>query len=369
MFSRLSGFLTRHFSRRTTSGRFIAEVDGLRFFAIALVVVFHVYRYVWERVGGGSPAIQALEIGQYGVHLFFGISGFVLAVPFVRQRIGTGPRVDLKRYYLRRLKRIEPPYLVALTLFFLIFLLLRKAQVADYFAGLIYSHVTLLHSFNPLMPASWSLEIEVQFYLLMPVIALALWPRRSAARVAAIVALAAAAIWWRSGSVHETPWLLDWIELFLAGFLFAEMYVAWWNENVARRFVWDLATVAGIVLFAMHYLAIAILLLFAGAFGGRLTKPFVTNSILTTIGGMCYSIYLLHQMLISAIVKLTLPFFPISSGAQIVVQSILVIPIVLLLSAIFFYCVERPCMREDWPSRARMALAMLFARISLASSP
>ena len=69
------------FRRITTSGGYLAEVDGLRFVAIALVVVYHIIGYL-----GTSPPWAVFEwirhYGRYGVHLFFAISGFILAVPF-----------------------------------------------------------------------------------------------------------------------------------------------------------------------------------------------------------------------------------------------------------------------------------------------
>ena len=50
---------------------------------------------------------------------FFTISGFVLAMPFIQRRIHADRGGDLGRYYLRRLVRIEPPYIVAMVLAFL----------------------------------------------------------------------------------------------------------------------------------------------------------------------------------------------------------------------------------------------------------
>src|SRR5918997_508905 len=105
--------------RVTASNRFIAEVDGLRFLAIAPVVVFHVRNYLTVHpVAQYAPPVEAdwaarLALhGHYGVQLFFIISGFVLALPFARAHAGKQPRVKLKEYFLRRLTRLEPPYVV-----------------------------------------------------------------------------------------------------------------------------------------------------------------------------------------------------------------------------------------------------------------
>ncbi|MGH7634807.1 MAG: acyltransferase family protein, partial [Gemmatimonadaceae bacterium] len=111
----------RHLRRRTTSGRFIAEVDGLRFVAIALVVFFHVHDYITTKfrlptgaVGNEDLLDRIAATGHYGVHLFFIISGFVLALPFAAHHLAGRPPVRLRAYFLRRLTRLEPPYILAL---------------------------------------------------------------------------------------------------------------------------------------------------------------------------------------------------------------------------------------------------------------
>jgi hypothetical protein len=77
--------LARFFSRVTTSGFFIPNFDGLRFIAIALVVLFHAQQEAQSALGPQAPAASLLGIvpvGFVGVTLFFAISGFVLALPF-----------------------------------------------------------------------------------------------------------------------------------------------------------------------------------------------------------------------------------------------------------------------------------------------
>src|ERR1035441_2732251 len=73
------------FSRVTTSGVFIPNFDGLRFIAIALVVLFHVWQEAQNTPGLAVPPtalLSVVSVGWVGVTLFFAISGFVLALPF-----------------------------------------------------------------------------------------------------------------------------------------------------------------------------------------------------------------------------------------------------------------------------------------------
>src|SRR2546423_12695939 len=85
--------------RKTTTGRYIPEMDGMRFIAIMLVLVYHA-TLPMQALARGAPiqhpfgAVIAdvshwhlwdhvLNQGQFGVHLFFILSGFILALPFV----------------------------------------------------------------------------------------------------------------------------------------------------------------------------------------------------------------------------------------------------------------------------------------------
>src|SRR6266513_382861 len=90
------------FRRITTSGNFIPEIDGLRFIAISSVVLDHIALYVTDL---SRHPMGLFELGGRGVELFFVISGFILAVPFASQHLCGGPRLGLRKYFLRRITR------------------------------------------------------------------------------------------------------------------------------------------------------------------------------------------------------------------------------------------------------------------------
>ena len=123
-------FLIRLFRRETSSNEFIPEIDGLRFLAIAMVVLFHLCQVISNNSASleftdypvsGSTIPNILLFGYQGVQLFFVISGFVLAIPFMRFYLGISNRkVLLREYFLRRLTRLEPPYIISLVGLFLL---------------------------------------------------------------------------------------------------------------------------------------------------------------------------------------------------------------------------------------------------------
>ena len=88
---------------------------------------------------------------------------------------GSAP-VNLRRYYLRRLTHLEPPYIVALLLLFILAAGMEGAPPASFYphlpASLVYLHSLIYGTFSPAMGMAGSLEIEVQFSVLVPLLTL-----------------------------------------------------------------------------------------------------------------------------------------------------------------------------------------------------
>ena len=102
------------FKRITSTGSFIPEIDGLRFIAIASVVLCHLSSFLTIRDTNTYTDTfdytllkQLLSRGYLGVPLFFVISGFILGLPFAKFYIGGQKPINLKKYFLRRLTRLS----------------------------------------------------------------------------------------------------------------------------------------------------------------------------------------------------------------------------------------------------------------------
>jgi peptidoglycan/LPS O-acetylase OafA/YrhL len=146
-------------------------IDGLRAVAVMAVLVTHT-AFISGFNGHGFLGEITARLDA-GVALFFVISGFLLYRPFVaaRYRGRRGPRV--RRYARRRVLRIVPAYWLALT-------------VLAIWPGLALVHTDkwwvfygFLQDFSTQwvtggITAAWSLCVEVQFYVLLPVYALGL---------------------------------------------------------------------------------------------------------------------------------------------------------------------------------------------------
>lgn len=91
--------------------------------------------------------------------------------------------------------------------------------------------------------------------------------------------------------------------------------------------------------------------LFAAAFRGPLTHRLLTNRWLATIGGMCYSIYLVHYVLLVSLRPALAGFRAAPPWMDVMVYAVVLLPIVFAVSTLFFVVIERPCMDSAWTSR------------------
>lgn len=364
------------FSRETSSGRFIPEVDGLRFAAIGMVVLFHLNGYLTTKseLYAASPArvdwlAQVALVGFRGVELFFVISGFILGLPFAAHLIKGAPRVHLRKYYLRRLTRLEPPYFAAAILLFLLTVWIKGKSAGALYphlaASLLYLHDLIYGVSNPFIGVAWSLEIEVQFYVLVPILALLFVVRDRRLRRVLLVGLILAILSAQSAFLHQAPRaslsILAYLQFFLVGFLLADVFASDWGEAPHRNLAWDMVALVGWpLLFVIlrsrllaHWLFPAwVFILYCAAFRGVIVNRLLSNRWITAIGGMCYSIYLLHYDVISAVCRFTkgigveAPYW-----AYLLVQFLLVGFAIVTVCSLYFLVIEKPCMRRDWPQR------------------
>ncbi|GGA77618.1 hypothetical protein GCM10011507_31080 [Edaphobacter acidisoli] len=369
--------------RVTTSGRYIPEIDGLRFVAIASVLLYHLEKMsnitcgTCVSNGGSNPIFFVLLHMGRGVPIFFAISGLVLGLPFAQQHITGGPKVGLKAYFLRRVTRLEPPYIINLLMRFPLVVALKHLPVMEVLphllASLLYLH-WLMYGVHPLVhPPSWSLEVEVQFYVLAPLLAVLFFPRPKWARrlllVGLIVGFGAVAAHIPEHPESRYTLSLAWsVQYFLAGLLMADGYItvlprirsSWW---------WDVVGVPlWYVVFSMsdreagYWMPALLVVLFISAFRGKLLNRFFRNAFVATVGGMCYSIYLTHSLVMDGCYWVFgrvhfLTGFARLYGAGVVIG----LPMVLMVGTVFYVLIERPCMDREWPRKLGRYLRERFA--------
>ncbi len=355
-----------------------SALDGMR--GIAALTVFAIHLWIYQlpnsmTVRRDSWATTALFEGRVAFVMFFVLSGYFLYRAFARAALGLGEPVWMPGYLARRAARIAPAYYVAIAgSLALVSLagdgtpgrrLVDSAKVPLFLVfGQNYSSETLLK----LNAATWTLAVEVAFYVLLPVVGvLALRLRSPRLQVALLGGLVLAGLGWNladylSGwgavSGHAPPSFLPY---FACGMLVA---LAVERGRAAGRVlsagqsaalgvvaavlllangVWhahDHATGSfGMEVFADLGAAVAFAALIASiVLGTGAGLRWLTWRPIAWVGTITYGLYLWH---IPVIVYLRgnglLP-----GGA---LSALVALPVAVALGAASWYLLERPCMR------------------------
>lgn len=156
------GLPKRHLSDQKLQ---IDALDGLRGLAVFIVFLSHSSNRGWHLI----PGIDFYGTGKSGVFLFFLLSAFLLSRNLCRKPGPFFTRQKATSYWLRRILRIYPLYLLYLSL-----------AVLNHYYG------SAEHSFEPKMPPelaldhallqagvsiSWSIPVEFKYYVILPFIA------------------------------------------------------------------------------------------------------------------------------------------------------------------------------------------------------
>ena len=367
----LRRFSWKRLRRITASGRYIPQIDGLRFVAIVAVVIYHLGQYSWMRCGycvsqetGLTGAIAHLD---RGVLLFFALSGFILGLPFANEHLLGAGKLRIGSYFMRRLTRLEPPYVINLLMRFPLIPSAKHVSWAVatthlavsvvYLHGLIYGTLPMIH-----IP-SWSLEVEVQFYVLAPILAALYFGHRRWRRPLLLLTVFACSAFQdltpgdQQTRLHLS--LLSFLQYFLIGFLVSDLFLLQFTDK-PRRYSWDVLGVASLAAAvyiadrpAVYLLPLLIAVLLAAVFRGILLSRFTSYPLVCTLGGMCYSIYLTHSLVLETTFWLLerLHVSHMAYAFPMLLASLIGLPIILVVGGIFFVLVERPCMDKDWPHK------------------
>ncbi|MBS1652559.1 MAG: acyltransferase [Bacteroidetes bacterium] len=268
----------------------ISVLDSLRAFAALSVCLFH---FICTTTGFISDKIvlDIFHVGQYGVQTFFVISGFIIPWSMFNAKY------ELKNFFiffLKRLIRLEPPYVVSIIIA-LIILYLR-----EHFLGKTNSHIQIscnqillhfgylipwFHNYKWLNEVYWTLAIEFQYYLLIAFLFIPLVKKRLLMRVFLYV------LFLFSGFVSDLRILLHWLPFFLMGivtFLYTSNLIKK-NEFYLTLFCCVIVGLYLYPIFSLVFSAIPVIsiLLFSEW----------KIKILDDVGKFSYSLYLIHPLI------------------------------------------------------------------------
>ncbi|MBX2895940.1 MAG: acyltransferase [Cyclobacteriaceae bacterium] len=367
--------------RRVTSGaKIIKEIDGFRFLAIFTVLIQHLHeRFIkYTSITFAQPVENSLTAfiatrGFIGVYVFFMISGFILALPFAKRLLNQNNELKLNEYFLRRITRLEPPYIIWMTIFFIGFIVIRNESFTEYLphllANLTYTHGLIYQGWSLINPPTWTLEVEVQFYILAPFLAFLYFRIRQKGkrRIIMILFVICFMIIQQIFELYRLPWylsILAYLQYFLSGFIVADIYLNEWKVSVnGNKVLYDLLAIASLISITIIWdwefnfidrVAEVILLfvLFIAVFKGKYANQFFTNRWIMAIGGMCYTIYLIHLPIAEVLMQLTSRISITNIyEVNLLIQAVIFLPIVFIISVIGYLLFEKPFMDKNWPAR------------------
>jgi peptidoglycan/LPS O-acetylase OafA/YrhL len=347
----------------------LPELDGIRGCAIILVLSWHYVTCQWH----GSPdntfqtvALRILSLTWSGVDLFFVLSGFLIGGILLDNKDADN---YFSVFYLRRTLRIFPLYLLLLGSFIALYslglgknpsyswLFFKPMPLWAYATFTQNIAMGLYHHFGcSWLGVTWSLAIEEQFYLVIPLLVF-LMPRRHLAALCGICIVVVPCLRLLLGGFHAfvyTPWRADSL---LTGVLLAISV-----RNPASLMVFETNKRVLCAVFLIFLAGCVFLRLgpdgswlshlwFAGLYGSFLSLAvtdsrgwiarMLRNPILAWFGITSYGIYIFHQPIsgmMHGLFRHESPSLGTGSGSLVTAASLLV---TLAMAAISYYAYER----------------------------
>lgn len=150
-------------------GHAFPHLDGLRALAAFAVVATHVGFQTGRALDDGpfAPFLARLD---FGVTVFFLLSGFLLYRPFVAAALAGRRGPALRLFWLRRAARILPAYWLAVTVTLGAVAVVELRDV-DWLAYLTLTHPYVGTPVDPSLSQMWTLTVELSFYAVLPLLA------------------------------------------------------------------------------------------------------------------------------------------------------------------------------------------------------
>ncbi|HEX6647978.1 MAG TPA: acyltransferase [Pyrinomonadaceae bacterium] len=320
----------------------------------------------------------ASSFGYIGVFLFFVISGFCIHLQWAKSKAtGTEPEIRFGPFWKRRIRRLYPPYVIALLLYMVLTAGTVGLNLSHFFFYDIGMHLLMLHNLDPntcytINGVFWTLAIEEQLYLayFLLLFLRIRWGWGVTIAVCLLTRLAwmgfSHVVWLKTGvgipvpesaAVHWFTWALGAIGVEV---MFGLVRLRGWSRDLRLATLLIVAASAlssylpGIpkdtllhntAWFLIHplwglgfFIVVNRMVLAEQSWLGQLKLPSMV-SICATVGLFSYSLYLTHELVIMISWQWTY-----ASWLQLVNVILIVVPLTILFAWAFFWFCEKPFM-------------------------
>ncbi len=359
---------------------YFPHLNGIRFIAAFLVIVHHIEQlksiFKLPSLWGGAGLLSRFisVIGPQGVVLFFVLSGFLITYLLLAEEAKSST-ISVKKFYVRRILRIWPLYLLIVVLSLFVFpyfnlltlpgfgidvvqdqLWLKLLLYLFFFANLVLALLGIV----PYASQTWSIGTEEQFYLVWPVIVKQVKKYRLLLMVVIVVLYNLVRFYLASPISDGLPYkaiirafwggfTIDCMAIggFFAVLLFQKQVLLKWFLN---NTVFYLSLVAVVTAWALGiYIPYFNAIFYAGLYGiillnfaaGENIRINLENSVFNYLGNISYGLYMLHPIAITLAIRFAMHYGLVSNW--------IIYPLTLLLtvglSALSYHYYERYFLR------------------------
>ncbi|WP_323011865.1 acyltransferase [Castellaniella sp.] len=342
---------------------YLPRLDHLRFYAAALVLLYHYFHQFIGNVQFSNPIASLINEGHVGIGLFMVLSGFIFSVIAQQKTVRYG------WFVYNRFIRIYPLYIFAvfLAVTLMVYNQGQSRSVFDIIAWLLAFRpetIAQLSYFSHL----WTIPVEFSFYLLFPFLHAFFqrWGLKYFVGISLLLLIVRSGVYLEFGSVrflaYET--LFGRLDQFLIGYVCGWMY----SSGQGRRLFSNalaLPVSFAILLFAVRWLnhhggspnmdaawwivwplveGLAWALLVLSYMYFRFRLPTAPGRILAKLGELSFSIYVVHMFVVMVVAK-HVPLIPLlhDQATNVVLNGLLVaLPATLLISLLTYHLIEKP---------------------------
>jgi peptidoglycan/LPS O-acetylase OafA/YrhL len=318
------------------------------------------------------------------VWLFFALSAYLLARPFLRWALAGGPRPSLKRYTTNRALRLVPAFWVALILT-TIFLGNDGTDWKGWIAALAFMQPIHPSPLGQNIIQAWTLHVEVVFYITMPLAVLTFGSvmrgrispvRLGQLMLVALAGIATASLYYRAGTPtagHEAEQYVAAVSAFCPGMALAIIEILWGDRF--KDTTWARWLAPGLLLLSaacflsviptkprdqsLDWLGVAgsglvVAAVLVRQWAGRRPWRALNIKPLHWVGVRTYSFYLLHNLILFKVSDSLLPGLKsdVSIGVHFLLVAVASLPVTLLAAGISYRYIEKPLLERRLPWRA-----------------